>query len=457
MSGKVNYAYKTEADIKLMLKEIGVASIDDLLRDIPEELLCKSIDIASGMSEMELKQSFRELSENNSNNNKYKSYLGAGAYEHFIPSVVDHLSGRSEFYTSYTPYQPEVSQGTLQGIYEFQSVMCELLAMDVSNASMYDGASSLAEAAVLALRYKQKEKIIVSNTIHPEYREVLSTYLQGLNAEIVELEMDNGVTSASELENVIDDNTSCVLVQTPNFFGCLEDIEELIEITHKNKALFIACVNPMSLGIIKPPGEYNVDIAVGDIQVFGNYVYYGGPHAGFFAVNKELMRKIPGRIAGITVDTKGRRAYTLTLQAREQHIRRGKATSNICTNQQLIALRTCIYLSTLGKAGIVEVGNLNVQKGHYAKTRLCELDGITPLFNRPFFNEFAIRISENHEIKDINKHLFEAGIIGGLDISHHYPDIKNAMLLCVTETKTKEDIDTFVDTISNIMCSRTIC
>jgi glycine dehydrogenase subunit 1 len=451
VSGKVNYIPTTEADIKLMLKEIGVKSVDDLLQDIPKELLCKPINIPDGISEMELRRSLKALSDKNANFNKYTSFLGAGAYEHFIPSVVDHLSDRGEFYTCYTPYQPEVSQGTLQAMYEFQSMMCELLAMDVANASMYDGASALAEAAVLALKYKKKEKIIVSKTVHPEYREVLSTYLQGSDVKLIELEMENGITSVSDLESRIDKNTSCVLVQTPNFFGCLEDNERLAELTHKNEAIFVACVNPMSLGIIKPPGEYNADIAVGDVQALGNYVHYGGPHAGFFATSKELMRKMPGRIAGAAIDSKGRRGYTLTLQAREQHIRRGKATSNICTNQQFLALRTCIYLSTLGKAGMIEVGKLNVYKSHYAMTKLCELDGIEPLYDNPFFNEFAIEVSGGGEVKDINKRLFEAGIIGGLDISHFYPDIQNAMLLCVTETKSKEAIDKLVQTVSNII------
>lgn len=451
MPGKINYVPHTEADIKLMLKEIGVASLEDLLRDIPEELLCKSIDIPSGISELELKRSLKSLSDKNADLAKYTSYLGAGAYEHFIPSVVDHLSGRGEFYTCYTPYQPEVSQGTLQGIYEFQSMMCGLLAMDVVNASMYDGASSLAEAAILALRHKQKDKVIVSKTVHPEYRKTLSTYLQGLNVKLMEIEMDNGTTSVSELENKIDNNTACVLVQTPNFFGCLEEVDDLVELTHKNEALFIACVNPISSGVIKPPGEYNADIAVGDVQVLGNNIYYGGPHAGFFAAAKGLMRKMPGRVAGITTDTKGRRAYTLTLQAREQHIRRGKATSNICTNQQLLALRACIFLATLGKEGMVEIGNLNIQKSHYAMDKLNRIENITPLFDKPFFNEFAIKISGDYGLKDINKRLFEEGILGGLDISRFYPDLKNSMLLCITETKTKEDIDRLAALISDIL------
>jgi glycine dehydrogenase subunit 1 len=434
-----------------MLKEIGVNSIEDLLVDIPEELLCKHINIPTGMSEMELKYSLKSLSDKNANLNKHTSYLGAGAYEHFVPSVVDHLSSRGEFYTCYTPYQPEVSQGTLQGIYEFQSMMCELLAMDVVNASMYDGASALAEAAVLAIRHKQKKNVLVSKTVHPEYREVLSTYLQELDVNLIEIEMEDGITSFSDLESRIDNNTACVLIQTPNFFGCLEETEELVKLTHKNEALFVACVNPMSLGIIKPPGEYDADIAVGDIQALGNYINYGGPYAGFFAVSNEFMRKMPGRLAGATTDTKGRRAFTLTLQAREQHIRRAKATSNICTNQQLLALRTCIYLSTLGKAGMIDIGNLNIHKSHYAIDRLYELDGIEPLFDKPFFNEFAIKISDKCKIEEINRRLIESSIIGGLDLSHFYPDINNAMLLCVTETKTKEDIDDLVSAISNII------
>ena len=451
MPGKINYTPNTESDIKLMLKEIGVNSIEDLLADIPEELLCKKINIPAGISEMELKHSLKSLSDKNASLNKYASYLGAGTYEHFIPCIVDHLSSRGEFYTCYTPYQPEVSQGTLQGIYEFQSMMCELLAMDVANASMYDGASALAEAAMLAIRYKQKKNVLISKTVHPEYREVISTYLQELDVKLIEVEMEDGITSISNLDAMIDNNTACVLIQTPNFFGCLEETEELAGLTHKKEALFVACVNPMSLGIIKPPGEYGADIAVGDIQALGNYINYGGPHAGFFAVNKEFIRKMPGRLAGATVDTKGRRAFTLTLQTREQHIRRAKATSNICTNQQLLALRTCIYLSTLGKEGMIDVGNLNIHKSHYAIDRLCELDGIEPLYDKPFFNEFAIKLSGNCKIQDINNGLFEAGIIGGLDLSRFYPDIDNAMLLCVTETKTKEDIDNLASAVSNII------
>ena len=451
MPGKINYTPNTESDIKLMLKEIGVNSIEDLLADIPEELLCKKINIPAGISEMELKHSLKSLSDKNASLNKYASYLGAGTYEHFIPCIVDHLSSRGEFYTCYTPYQPEVSQGTLQGIYEFQSMMCELLAMDVANASMYDGASALAEAAMLAIRYKQKKNVLISKTVHPEYREVISTYLQELDVKLIEVEMEDGITSISNLDAMIDNNTACVLIQTPNFFGCLEETEELAGLTHKNEALFVACVNPMSLGIIKPPGEYGADIAVGDIQALGNYINYGGPHAGFFAVNKEFIRKMPGRLAGATVDTKGRRAFTLTLQTREQHIRRAKATSNICTNQQLLALRTCIYLSTLGKEGMIDVGSLNIHKSHYAMARLCEIDGIEPLFDKPFFNEFAIKLSGNCKIQDINNGLFEAGIIGGLDLSRFYPDIDNAMLLCVTETKTKEDIDNLASAVSNII------
>ncbi len=451
MPVKINYTPNTESDIKLMLEEIGVNSTEDLLEDIPEELLCKQINIPTGMSEMELKHSLKSLSDKNSNLNKYTSYLGAGAYEHFVPSVVDHLSSRGEFYTCYTPYQPEVSQGTLQGIYEFQSMMCELLALDIANASMYDGASALAEAAVLAIRHKQKKNVLVSKTVHPEYREVLSTYLQELDVNLIEVEIEDGITSVSDLESRIDNNTACVLVQTPNFFGCLEDTDELVGLAHKNEALFVACVNPISLGVIKPPGEYDADIAVGDIQALGNYINYGGPHAGFFAVSREFMRKIPGRLAGATTDTKGRRAFTLTLQTREQHIRRAKATSNICTNQQLLALRTCIYLSTLGKTGMIDIGNLNIHKSHYAINRLCQLDGIDPLFDKPFFNEFAIKISDKYKIEEINRRLFESGIIGGLDLSHFYPDINNAMLLCVTETKTKEDIDDLVTAVSKII------
>ncbi|MEK6623282.1 MAG: aminomethyl-transferring glycine dehydrogenase subunit GcvPA, partial [Planctomycetota bacterium] len=390
------------------------------------------------------------LSQKNVNTGQNLSFLGAGAYEHYIPTIVNHLASRSEFYTCYTPYQPEVSQGTLQVIYEFQTLMCELTGMDVANASVYDGSTALAEAALLAIRLKGKNRIVCSRAIHPEYRQVLRTYLKGLQTEIVEIDFPGGTTDLNQLEKVADDKTAAILIQSPNFFGCIEDMEAASDIAHKHDVLFVACVNPISLGTLKPPGEYNADLAVGEAQVLGNYLNYGGPYLGFFTAKKELLRRMPGRIAGETVDGTGRRCFVLTLQPREQHIRREKATSNICTNQALLALRACIYLCALGKAGIAEVSNHNIQKSHYAYERLCALDVFKPVYEKPFFNEFVLKTTGGLSAAKVNERLLKSGIIGGLDISSYYPELDNSMLLCVTETKTREAIDRLVAETSRI-------
>lgn len=447
----MNYIPNTARDKEIMLKEMGISSFEALLEDIPKTLRKFSLPLPDGLSEPQVLKALKDLSEKNTNRDKYISFLGAGAYEHYIPSVVDHLASRSEFYTCYTPYQPEVSQGTLQVIYEFQTLLCELTGMDVANSSMYDGSTALTEAALLSIRLKEKNKVVCSRAIHPEYRQVLKTYLKGLHTEIVEIDAPEGITDVSLLEKVIDDNTAAVLVQNPNFFGCIEDMETISTITHRHDTLFIACVNPISLGILKPPGEYNADIAVGEAQVLGNYLNYGGPYLGFFTVKKELLRKMPGRIAGETVDSNGKRCFVLTLQAREQHIRREKATSNICTNQALLALRACIYLCALGKKGMAELSRLNIQKSHYAYEKLCSLDIFKPAFQQPFFHEFALKAKGNLRINKINEYLLTKGIIGGLELSGFYPELSNSMLLCVTETKTKESIDRLVTELAQIL------
>ncbi|MDN3515715.1 MAG: aminomethyl-transferring glycine dehydrogenase subunit GcvPA [Candidatus Brocadia sp.] len=446
----MDYIPNTTRDKEIMLKEMGIPSLEAFLEDIPKTLRNFSLSLPGGLSEPEVLKALKNLSEENTGTDKCLSFLGAGAYEHYIPSVVDHLASRSEFYSSYTPYQPEVSQGTLQAIYEFQTLMCELTGMDVSNSSMYDGSTALAEAALLSIRLKERNKIICSRAIHPEYRQVLKTCVKGLHTEIVEIDTPGGITDIGQLEKIIDDNTAAVLVQNPNFFGCIEDMETVSHITHRHNALFIACVNPISLGILKPPGEYRADIAVGEAQVLGNYLNYGGPYLGFFTVKKELLRKMPGRIAGETVDSKGKRCFALTLQAREQHIRREKATSNICTNQALLALRACIYLCTLGKKGMTELANHNIQKSHYAYEKLCSLDIFEPAFQQPFFHEFALKAKGSLRINKINEHLLTKGIIGGLELSGLYPDLTNSMLLCITETKTKVSIDRLVTALSQI-------
>ncbi|HIE26139.1 TPA: aminomethyl-transferring glycine dehydrogenase subunit GcvPA [Candidatus Poribacteria bacterium] len=450
----MNYISNTDAQRQEMLHEIGVDSFEELLRDIPEELRNIKLNLSEGLSELELIKSLRELSERNADLNHYTSYLGAGAYDHFIPSVVKTVISRGEFYTSYTPYQPEVSQGTLQAVYEYQSLICELTGMDVSNASLYDGASALGEAAILTLNATNRAEIVVSKTVHPEYRAVLKTYLRGLGAPIHEIPYtEDGTTDLEELKNAVNENTASVILQNPNFFGCIERMSKSSEITHSNDALFVACVNPISLGVLKPPGEYGADLAVGEGQPLGNPIAFGGPYLGFFATTQKLMRKLPGRIVGQTKDTEGRRGFVLTLQAREQHIRREKATSNICTNQALNALAACVYLSAMGKSGVSKVARLNLQKSHYAQERLCELDGFELKFSAPpsspgcsiFFNEFLIQC--NSDPNEINKKLLNKKIIGGLPVERFYPELKNCVLFCVTEMRTKEEIDTLVATI----------
>lgn len=446
----MDYIPNTDHDKEIMLKEMGIPSFEAMLEDIPKSLRKFSLSLPKGLSEPEVSKILKELSEKNTPTDRCVSFLGAGAYEHYIPTIVDHLVSRSEFSTCYTPYQPEVSQGTLQVIYEFQTLMCELTGMDVANASMYDGSTALTEAALLSLRLKEKNKVVCSGAIHPEYRQVLRTYLKGLDTEIVEIGFPKGTTDLEQMTRAVDDKTAAVLVQNPNFFGCIEDMDIISDIVHKYDTLFIACVNPISLGILKSPGEYHADIAVGEAQVLGNYLNYGGPYLGFFTVKEGLLRKMPGRIAGETVDGNGKRCFVLTLQAREQHIRRQKATSNICTNQALLALRACIYLCALGRKGLTELAGLNIRKSHYAYESLCAINAFQPVFQKPFFHEFVLKARNNLSVYKINEHLRKKGIIGGLELSGGYPEFNNCMLLCVTETKTKESIDRLVMELSKI-------
>lgn len=445
----MDYVPHTDKDKQQMLAEMGVESAEELFQIIPEALRKPSFNIPGAISEQELVASLKELSKKNCNLGEYVSFLGAGTYEHFCPSIVDHLSSRGEFLTCYTPYQPEASQGTLQSIYEFQTLIAELTGMDVANASIYDGATALTEAALLALRHSEHNKIAVSRALHPEYREVLRTYLSHLGVNIVEVEVQDGITDAKALQAAVDSETAAVIVQNPNFFGCLEDMDEMSSVAHEKHALFISCVNPISLGLVKPPGEYNADIAVGDAQPLGNYPYFGGPHIGFFAAKKEFVHKIPGRLSGLTNDQKDRRGFVLTLQAREQHIRRQRATSNICTNQNLLALRACIYLSALGKDGLKELAELNLQKSHYAFDRITALNGFEPVFHRAFFNEFAVKLPNGLESR-INSALFRNGIIGGLPLGRFYREFEGSMIFCVTETKTKGDIDRLVKVLGEV-------
>lgn len=438
-----------------MLEEIGVSSSDDLFADIPTEIRLKGdLVLPAALSEPELVREISALGAKNADANGYISFLGGGSYDHFIPSAVGHIISRSEFYTSYTPYQPEISQGMLQSIYEYQTMICNLTGLDVANASIYDGASALAESALLASRATGRDKVVVSRSVHPAHRAVLKTYAHGVDLGVEEVGYaHDGGSDTEALENAVTEEVAAIIIQHPNFFGCLEDVERLEKIAHRVEALLVISLDPVSLGILKGPGDYNADLAVGEGQSLGNQMSFGGPYVGFFAVKKEHMRRLPGRIVGATTDNKGRRGFVLTLQAREQHIRREKATSNICTNQALNALAAGVHLSLLGMDGLKTVAELCLQKSHYAYERLDNLSGIKGRFSRPFFKEFVVRLPLQPAV--VNGKLLEKGIIGGLDLGRFYSELEGCMLLCITEMRTKGDIDTLTKEIEKITSTTT--
>ena len=430
-----------------MLEVIGVNSIDDLFLDIPEDLRIARLNVADGLTELDLTRHMRSIAAKNANLDDYASFLGAGAYDHFLPSVVTPLILRGEFSTAYTPYQPEVSQGTLQAVYEYQTMICALTGMAISNASMYDGASAFAEAALVALNTTRGiSEIVVAKTVHPEYRATLATYLRGRDVTIKEIPYDDatGTIDIAALEDAVSDKTAGVLVQYPNFFGALEPMTEIGEIAHKAGAQFVVAVNPISMGLLKPPGEYDADIVVGEGHALGNPIAFGGPYLGFFAVSEKLIRRIPGRLSGETTDVDGRRACVLTLRAREQDIRREKATSNICTNQALNALAACVYLAAVGKEGMREVATLNAQKAHYALGQLS-VNGFESRFDAPFFNEFVVKYPS--DVETLNEALLDEKIIGGLPLGRFYPELSDCALVAVTEMRTREQIDAMAATL----------
>ncbi|MFT5206791.1 MAG: glycine dehydrogenase subunit 1 [Candidatus Omnitrophota bacterium] len=445
----MQYVANTTQDKKDMLQTIGVESFEDLLVDVPKELRTKGIDLPQGISEMELLSLLKQQGQKNFHSDRFACFLGAGVYDHYIPPLVNHLATRGEFITAYTPYQGEASQGTLQTIYEYQSMICMLTGMEASNASMYDGASAVAEAVVLALRAKPgRTQVIVSDLLHPEYLETVKTYIDNLDSEIVVTQSKNGQLDSKALEAAINDKSACVVLQNPNFFGFVENAQNISDITHAAGALMIACVNPMTLGVLTPPGEYGADIAVGEGQPLGNAMAYGGPHFGFFAVSKALMRRLPGRIAGLTKDKDGRRAFVLTLQAREQHIRREKATSNICTNHALCALKALIFLSALGPHGFKRYSELNLERGHEAAKALGQLDGVEILHGdhkTPFFNEFVIRVEKDS--KALEAAFTKNKIIGPLHLKRFNADWQNHYLVAVTEQRSTGEIQRLAKSI----------
>ncbi len=445
----MDYISNTPEDEKVMLERIGLSRMDELNRPIPEKLRLKRFRIPSGLSEIELKNTFFDKAKKNLNTLICPSYLGAGAYDHFIPSVVEHITGRGEFYTAYTPYQAEASQGMLQAIFEYQTMIAELTGMDAANASLYDGASSAAEAALMALSIQEgKKKVLVSAAVHPSYREVLKTYLSAQPVELVEIPYDpvEGRTDLKALDRLLSEEVACCLVQNPNFFGSVEEMAQISEKLHARGILLVSIVYPVSLGLLAPPGEYGADIACGEGQSLGNRLLYGGPYLGFFATRRSFLRKIPGRLVGETRDAEGKRAYVLTLQTREQHIRREKATSNICTNEGLCALTAAVTLATLGKTGIQEVADQCLQKSHYLAARLSRLHGFRLRFRSPFFNEFVVESKKG--ISLLEKRLLQKGILGPLPLKDFYPELKDCLLFCVTETKTKQMLDDLVRVLS---------
>lgn len=426
-----------------MLGAIGVSSTDALFDDVPASARRQRLDLPGTLSEIEVTRLLRELSEANVDLVHHPCFLGAGSYVHFIPSAVSHIVSRSEFYTSYTPYQPEVSQGTLQTIYEFQSMIAALTGMDIANASMYDGASALAEAAIMAANVTDRGTVLLASSVHPEYRKVIGTYVQGLEFSVVsDPTGGKGTLDVRQLSRYLGDDVACLVVQYPNFFGCLDDLDALAEAVHAAGALLVVAVNPLALGLLTPPGELGADVVVGEGQPLGIPPSFGGPYLGLFATREAYIRHLPGRIVGATTDAKGQRGFVLTFQTREQHIRREKATSNICSNEALCALAATVYLSHLGKAGLRQVADLCLRNAHYLADEIASIPGFQVAFDSPFFNEFVVRCPVAPAM--INLKLREVGIIGGYEPGRDYPDLADCLLLCATEMSRRSDMDRLV-------------
>ncbi|MBC7251772.1 MAG: aminomethyl-transferring glycine dehydrogenase subunit GcvPA [Anaerolineae bacterium] len=453
----MTYIPHSQSERQAMLEAIGVDRIEDLFTDVPEALRFPEVSLPQPLSELEILQELRWMSESNADLDHYPCFLGAGAYNHYVPSVVDHVLSRSEFYTAYTPYQPEVSQGTLQTIFEYQSMICALTGMEVANASHYDGATSMAEAVLMAIAVSRgkRRKVILSPTIHPEYRETVRTYTQGMGLTVVGddiAQLQGTDLPLEKLKALLDADTACLIVQNPDFFGQMKspaELQALADAVHEAGAMFVVSADPISLGLFTPPGQYGADVVVGEGQPLGNAISFGGPYLGYFACRDKFKHKIAGRLVGETVDTQGRRGFVLTLVAREQHIRREKATSNICSNQALCALAAGVYLATLGKCGLRTVAELCYHKAHYAAQQIATLDGYELLSQEPFFKEFVIRCPR--PVAEINRHLLEDwSIIGGYDLSQTYPHLENCALLCVTEMNPKEEIDYLVEALAEV-------
>jgi glycine dehydrogenase subunit 1 len=443
----MSYIPHTQEDILEMLATIGVKSIDELFKDIPVALRPKTFDIPTGKSEFEVTQALRRLSAKNATG--LVNFVGAGFYDHFIPAAVDALVNRPEFYTAYTPYQPECSQGWLQAIYEYQTIICELTAMDVSNASLYDGGTALFEGMMMAVRQTGRNKVIMDSGVNLIYRTMLYTYTSNLSIEFVEIPVVHGQSSRSELFKHLDDKTAAVILQNPNFFGAVDDYSDVVEKAHKFGALAIASVYPVSLSMLKAPGEMGFDIATGEGQSLGIPLSFGGPYLGFMAVKNQLLRQMPGRIVGATVDSDGRRGFVLTLQTREQHIRREKATSNICSNEALCALRAAVFVSLLGRDGLKELAEHNYQKAEFAKEQLSGLAGVEVKRSSPTFNEFTIFLPRHAD--EVVLRMIDKGFACGFPLGRFYKGMDNYLLVAVTEKRTKEEIRRLANSLEAVL------
>ena len=444
-----HYCPHTPEEIQEMLSAIGVASVEELFAPIPAELRAKTFNIPPGLSEFETYDKMKSIAAENSGG--MLAFVGGGFYDHIIPAAVDHLSGRAEFYTAYTPYQPECSQGTLQALFEYQTAICRLTGMDVSNASLYDGGTACAEAAMMALRVTGRNKIIIDGCVNPFSRQVLKTYLYNLDVEVVEIAPLDGMLNRGELAGMLDESVAAVLVQNPNFFGCIDDFSVLAQQIHAVDALLIASVYPISLGLLATPGEMGADITVGDGQSLGNPLSFGGPSFGFIAAKKTYIRNMPGRIIGETVDKQGRRGFVLTLQAREQHIKRHKATSNICSNQGLCALRGLIFLSSVGRQGLVDLARLNRDKAEYAKSQLVGIPGVTVLQSAVTFNEFTVFLPKSADA--VVAELLTKDIVAGVPLGQYYQGSDNCLVVTVTEKRSKKEIDRLVRELREVVCN----
>ena len=442
------YISNTDEDRAGMLAELGLRSIKELFDDIPANLRCPSLNIPSGISELEVRRYLRHLADKNAGN--LICFLGGGFYDHFIPAALESIISRSEFYTAYTPYQPEISQGTLQGIYEYQSAICALTGMEAANASLYDGGTALYEAMMMAIRITKRRKVIVDEGVSPIYRKMLHSYTGNLGIEFVEVPAaGDGLADRKKIETQLDKNTACLILQNPNFFGCVDDVTDLAESAHESSALIILSTYPISLGILKPPGKMQVDIATGEGQSLGLGLSFGGPYLGFMAIRSEHIRQMPGRIVGQTTDKNGKRGFVLTLQTREQHIRREKATSNICSNEALCALSAIVYISLMGKQGLKEAAELCNAKASYTLRRLSEIPEVKLRFQTAIFNEFTLELPR--DAGDIIGQLIEKGIMAGFPLGRYYKGMERCMLVAVTEKRTKEEIGLLAEALEGIL------